>query len=98
VYGLERDRFSESVGVELASAWIDRLYGPETTRAVNLLERMERVNKRRALFRTDAPHFGCVLFTPPLEQVLQELSVELPPYDWATRTTASQQLFSERLH
>ena len=37
--------------VELASAWIDRLYGPETTEAVGLAERMERVNQRRAKAR-----------------------------------------------
>jgi len=40
---------------EFASAWIDRLYGPETTEAVGLAERMERVNQRRAKARaTDA--------------------------------------------
>ena len=47
VYGFEDHRFPESVHVELASAWIDRLYGPETTRAVNLPARMERVRQRR---------------------------------------------------
>ena len=36
VYGFEDRRFPEAVCVELASAWIDRLYGPETTRAVDL--------------------------------------------------------------
>jgi len=41
-------RFPQSVRVELASAWIDRLYGPETTRAVGLAGRTERVNQRRA--------------------------------------------------
>ena len=90
VYGFEDRRFPESVHVELASAWIDRLYGPETTRAVNLAERMERVNKRRAKARAAAPHIGCMLFGPRLEQVLKELSVELPPYDWVAGRRCSR--------
>ena len=90
VYGFEDRRFPESVHVELASAWIDRLYGPETTRAVNLAERMERVNKQRAKARAEAPHIGCMLFGPRLEQVLKELSVELPPYDWGGREMGSR--------
>ena len=85
VYGFEDRRFPESVCLELASAWIDRLYGPETTRAVDLMERMERVTQRRAKARAEAPHIGCMLFGPRLEQVLKELAVELPPYDWAGR-------------
>jgi len=85
VYGFEDRRFPEAVCVELPLAWIDRLYGPETTRAVDLNERMERVSQRRAKARADAPHITCMLFGPRLEQVLKELSVELPPYDWAGR-------------
>ena len=85
MYGFEHRRFPEAVCVELPLAWIDRLYGPETTRAVDLNERMERVSQRRAKARADAPHITCMLFGPRLEQVLKELSVELPPYDWAGR-------------
>ena len=60
----------------------------ETTRAVDLNERMERVSQRRAKARADAPHITCMLFGPRLEQVLKELSVELPPYDWAGDSSA----------
>ena len=88
IYGFERDRFPESVGVELVSAWIDRLYGVETTRAVRLNERLEAVNRARARFRAESPEITCVLWIPRLEQVLQELSTELPPYDWAQSGTA----------
>jgi hypothetical protein len=31
-----------------------------------------------------------MLFGPRLEQVLQELSVELPPYDWGGREMGSR--------
>jgi len=90
VYGFEDRRFPESVHVELASAWIDGLYGPETTRVVNLTERMERVTRRRARVRAEAPQIGCVLWTPRLEQVLEELSAELPRYDWGRQETTSK--------
>jgi len=82
--------------VELASVWIDRLYGPETTRAVNLEERLARVTQRRAKARAEAPDITCMLFGPRLEQVLKELSVELPPYDWAG--TLSVPGAGERVH
>ncbi len=39
-YGDEECRFPEAVEVERVSAWIDRLYGPEVTRAVDLDERL----------------------------------------------------------
>ena len=44
---------------------------------------MERVTQRRAKARAEAPDIACILFGPRLEPVLKELSVELPPYDWA---------------
>ena len=83
VYGFERDRFAESASVELANAWLDRLYGEDTRRALDLDARLEAVNRRRARFRAESPQITCVLWVPRLEQVLQELSKELPPYDWA---------------
>lgn len=83
VYGLERNRFPEAVCLELASAWIDRLYGPETARTVNLTERMNRVDDRRAKQRALATRVTCVCWIPRLEQVLRELSTELPPYGQA---------------
>ena len=61
VYGFEDRRFPEAVCVELAATWIDRLYGPETTRAVNLVERLERVNLRRAKQRAKATGVTCIL-------------------------------------
>jgi hypothetical protein len=88
IYGFEDRRFAETVCVELAATWIDRLYGPETTRAVNVAERMERVIRRRAKQRAKAIGVTCILWTPRFEAVLQELSVELPPYDWAGRADA----------
>ena len=86
VYGFERDQFEESVGVELLAAWIDRLYGPETARAVKLEARLEAVSARRARCRTDAKHIGCVLYTPRLEEVIRGMAAELPPYDWLRDT------------
>jgi hypothetical protein len=96
IFGFEDRRFAETVCLELAATWIDRLYGPETTRAVNLAERMERVTRRRAKARAEASHITCILFVPRLEQVLKELSVEFPPYDWAGR--AESQTEAGQLH
>lgn len=83
VYGFERDRFVEAVGVELANAWLDRLYGEDARRALDLDAKLEAVNARRIRFRAESPQIGCVMWVPRLEQVVQELSKELPPYDWA---------------
>jgi hypothetical protein len=96
VYGFERGRFPESVSVELASAWIDRLYRPEVTRAARLEARLEAINKRRAWQRAKATAVTCILFTPRLEEALKELSSELPPYDWARGTPAPGP--GERVH
>lgn len=96
VYGFEPDRFPEAVCVELASAWIGRLYGPETTRVVNLAERIQRVNQRRANQRAAATQVTCIYWIPRLEEVFRELSVELPSYDWAGSGVVPHS--SERLH
>ncbi len=82
-YGLESERFNESVGVELVSWWLDRLYGPETTTAMKLNERLVQVTGRRARLRAESPQIACVLWIPRLEQVIDEVSRELPSYDWA---------------
>lgn len=82
-YGFERDRFAESASVELANAWLDRLYGEDTRRALDLDARLEAVSRRRGRSRAESPQITCVLWGPRLEQVLPELSKELPPYDWA---------------
>ena len=84
-YGLETDRFDESTAVELLSAWIDHLYGPEVTRAVEIAAPVERISRRRMELRQRSPQVSCVLYRPRLEQVLTELSRELPPYDWAVQ-------------
>ena len=83
VYGFERDRFAESASVELANAWLDRLYGAGTRKALDLDARLDAVSKRRERSRAESPQITCVLWVPRLEQVLKELSKELPPYDWA---------------
>lgn len=92
VYGVEPERFEESVSVELASAWIARLYGAETLRALRLEERLEQVTRTRSQWRAKHPEIGCIRYSPRLEQVIRELSEELPPYDWARRSTDRSRL------
>ncbi len=90
IYGFDDNRFDEAVGFELASWWIDRLYGPGTTHALRLEERLEQVSKRRARLRDGIPNVTCVTWVPRLELVLREISSELPPYDWSQRDDGKQ--------
>ena len=69
---------------------IDRLYGPGTTHALRLEERLEQVSKRRARLRDGIPNVTCVTWVPRLELVLREISSELPPYDWSQRDDGKQ--------
>lgn len=85
IYGFNNMRFDEAVGVELASLWIDRLYGPGASRALRLEERLEQVSRSRARLRDGTSNIVCVLWIPRLEQVLREISLELPPYDCGQR-------------
>lgn len=90
IYGFNDRRFDEAVGVELASWWIDRLYGPGTTRALRLEERLEQVSRRRARLRDGTSNVICVSWIPRLEEVLREISSELPPCDWGQRDGGKQ--------
>lgn len=83
LYGLATERFGEQACVELLSSWIVRLYGVEMLKAIDLEGRLARISQRRLESRGRSPDLVCVLWIPRLEQVLRELAVELPPYDWA---------------
>lgn len=90
IYGFDDRRFDEAVGVELASWWIDRLYGPGTTHALRLEERLEQVSRRRARLRDGTSNVICVMWNPRLEEALRQISSELPPYDWGQREAGKQ--------
>jgi hypothetical protein len=79
-FGLEPSRFDESNGVELVEQWLERLYGRATRQAVDLRGRLVRVDERRRRTLATMPRVRGIRWTPRLEQVIEELSRELPPY------------------
>ena len=102
-YGFEEGEFQECASIELVSAWLDILYGPDTTKAMDIEVRLERINRRRANLRARSPNVTCVLWIPRMNQVVQDLSRELPPYDWLQRDPtppgpARSSLAKGRLH
>jgi len=83
IYGMEKDNYSQDERMNLLNTWIENLYGKKILESLNLKSKIKQIaeNHRKAnqpyYEGEEAPHYH---FMPPFDELISNLSEELPPY------------------